>query len=148
MKYNPLETVMGALVLITAISFLILGMKSINENQSEGLKISLIFGSSAGLKKGDHVKISGINIGKILNLDLDKENYNAMVAININKNVKIPDDSSARITSTSLLGGNFIDIIPGSSEIYLKQGDEIYDTKDSVSFTDLLGKVVFSGDKK
>ena len=34
------------------------------------------------------------------------------------------------------------------SEIYLKQGDEIYDTKDSVSFTDLLGKVVFSGDKK
>ena len=70
------------------------------------------------------------------------------MAININKNVKIPDDSSARITSTSLLGGNFIDIIPGSSEIYLKQGDEIYDTKDSVSFTDLLGKVVFSGDKK
>ena len=148
MKYNPLETVMGALVLITAISFLILGMKSINENQSEGLKISLIFGSSVGLKKGDSVKISGINVGKILNLDLDKENYNAMVAININKNVKIPDDSSARITSTSLLGGNFIDIIPGSSEIYLKQGDEIYDTKDSVSFTDLLGKVVFSGDKK
>ena len=148
MKYNPLETVMGAVVLITAISFLILGMKSINKHQSGGLQISLIFGSSAGLKSGDHVKISGINVGKILNLDLDKENYNAMVTINVSENIKIPDDSSARITSTSLLGGNFIDIIPGSSEIYLKQGDKIYDTRDSLSFTDLLGKLVFSGDKK
>ncbi len=148
MKYNPLETVMGALVLITAISFLIFGMKSINENQNDGFQISLIFGSSAGLKNGDHVKISGINVGKIVNLNLDKENYNAIVTINVNENIKIPDDSSARITSTSLLGGNFIDIITGSSETYLKQDDEIYDTRDSVSFTDLLGKLVFSGDKK
>ena len=73
---------------------------------------------------GDHVKISGINVGKILNLDLDIENYNAMVLVNLNDNVKIPDDSSARITSSSLLGGNFIDIIPGSSETYLKHDDD------------------------
>ena len=56
MRYNPVETLMGAIVLITAICFLILGMKSINENQSEGLKISLIFGSSAGLKNGRSCK--------------------------------------------------------------------------------------------
>ena len=148
MRHNPVETLIGGVVLITAISFLILGMKSINENQSEGYKISLIFGSSAGLKNGDHVKISGINVGKILNLQLDLENYNAKVIVNLNDNIKIPDDSSARITSSSLLGGNFIDIIPGSSETYLNYDDIIYDTKDSVSFTDLLGKVVFSSNKK
>ena len=66
----------------------------------------------------------------------------------LRNNIKVPDDSSARIISSSLLGGNFIDIIPGSAETYLKFDDIIYDTKDSVSFTDLLGKVVFSGDKK
>ena len=71
MRYNPVETLMGGIVLITAICFLILGMKSVNENQKEGYQISLIFGSSAGLKNGDHVKISGINVGKILNLELD-----------------------------------------------------------------------------
>ena len=84
MRHNPVETLIGGVVLITAISFLILGMKSINENQSEGYKISLIFGSSAGLKNGDHVKISGINVGKILNLQLDLENYNAKVIVNLN----------------------------------------------------------------
>ena len=148
MRYNPVETLMGGIVLITAICFLILGMKSINENQREGYRISLIFGSSAGLKNGDHVKISGINVGKILNLELDLENYNAKVIVNLNDNINVPDDSSARITSSSLLGGNFIDIIPGSAETYLKFDDIIYDTKDSVSFTDLLGKAVFSNNKK
>ena len=58
--------------------------------------------------------------------------------------IKIPDDSKARITSSSLLGGNFLDIIPGSSETFLKANDTIYDTSDSVSFVDLLGKMVFS----
>ena len=148
MRYNPVETLMGGIVLITAICFLILGMKIVNDNQKEGYQISLIFGSSAGLKNGDHVKISGINVGKILNLELDLENYNAKVVVNLNDNIKVPDDSSARITSSSLLGGNFIDIIPGSAEKYLKFDDIIYDTKDSVSFTDLLGKAVFSNNKK
>ena len=148
MRYNPVETLMGGIVLITAICFLILGMKTVNDNQKEGYQISLIFGSSAGLKNGDHVKISGINVGKILNLELNMENYNAKVIINLNDNIKVPDDSSARIISSSLLGGNFIDIIPGSAETYLKLDDIIYDTKDSVSFTDLLGKAVFSNNKK
>ena len=148
MRHNPVEILMGTIVLITAISFLVLGMKSINENQSEGYEISLIFGSSAGLKNGDYVKISGINVGKILSLDLDLENYNSKVLISLNEDVKIPDDSSARITSTSLLGGNFVDIMPGASELYLKHNEVIYDTTDSVSFTDLLGKLVFSGNKK
>ena len=148
MRYNPVETLMGGIVLITAICFLILGMKTVNDNQKEGYQISLIFGSSAGLKNGDHVKISGINVGKILKLELNMENYNAKVIVNLNDNIKVPDDSSARIISSSLLGGNFIDIIPGSAETYLKFDDIIYDTKDSVSFTDLLGKAVFSNNKK
>jgi len=147
MRYSLIEILMGAIVLTIAIGFLSLGMQSINSNQKIGYDISLIFGSSAGLKNGDNVKISGINVGKIINLDLNLDDYNAKVAIKLNQNIKIPDDSSARITSTSLLGGNFIDIIPGVSDIYMKPNDIIYDTSDPVSFTDMLGKVIYSGNK-
>ena len=148
MRYSLIEILMGAIVLTIAIGFLSLGMKSINNNQKVGYDISLIFGSSAGLKKGDNVKISGINVGKIINLDLNLEDYNAKVEIKLNQNIKIPDDSSARITSSSLLGGNFVDIIPGVSNTYMMPNDIIYDTSDSVSFTDMLGKVIYSGNKK
>ena len=84
--------------------------------------------------------------GKLIDLNL--EDYNAKVDVKLNENIKIPDDSSARITSSSLLGGNFIDIIPGGSDTYIKPNDTIYDTSDPVSFTDMLGKVIYSGNKK
>ena len=148
MRYSPIEIVMGAIVLIVAIGFLILGMQSISNNQKEGYNISLIFGSTSGLKNGDDVKISGINVGKITKLDLDVEDYNAKVMVKLFNNIKIPDDSSARITSSSLLGGNYLDIVPGSSETFLSPSDIIYDTSDPVSFTDMLGKIVFSGNKE
>lgn len=147
MRYSSIEILMGAIVLITAITFLTLGMKSVNSNQNEGYNITLIFGSSAGLKNGDNVMISGINVGKIVSLSLDKENFSAKVKIILNDDIKIPNDSSARITSSSLLGGNFIDIIPGASEESMQPNEIIYDTSDQVSFTDMLGKIIYSGKK-
>ena len=147
MRYSLVEILLGAVVLFMAIGFLTLGMQSVN-NQKDGYRISLIFGSTAGLKNGDDVKISGINIGKITKLELNPEDYNAKVDIIIDNDIKIPDDSSAKITSSSLLGGNFLDIVPGSSEQNLSPSDIIYDTTDPVSFTDMLGKVIFSGNKK
>lgn len=148
MRYSPIEIVMGAMVLVVAVGFLILGMQSINNNQKEGYNISLIFGSTSGLKNGDEVKISGISVGKITKLDLDVDDYNARVMVKLFDNIKIPDDSSARITSSSLLGGNYLDIVPGSSDTFLSPNDVIYDTSDPVSFTDMLGKIVFSGNKE
>ena len=147
MRYSSVEILMGAVVLVTAIGFLFLGLQSINTNQKDGYNISLIFGSSAGLKTGDSVKISGIDVGKIIKLDLDLDDYNAKIDINLSNEVKITEDSSARITSSSLFGGNFLDIIPGNSETFLKPNDIIYDTSDSVSFIDMLGKMIFSGNK-
>ena len=147
MRYSLVEILLGAVVLFMAIGFLTLGMQSVN-NQKDGYRISLIFGSTAGLKNGDDVKISGINVGKITKLELNPEDYNAKVYIIINNDIKIPDDSSAKITSSSLLGGNFLDIVPGSSEQNLNPSDIIYDTTDPVSFTDMLGKVIFSGNKE
>ncbi len=147
MRYSLIEILLGAIVLLTAIGFLTLGMQSIN-NQKDGYNISLIFGSTAGLKNGDDVKISGINVGKITKLELNQEDYNAKINIIVNNDIKIPDDSSAKIASSSLLGGNFLDIIPGSSEQNLEPNDVIYDTTDTLSFTDMLGKFIFSGKNK
>ena len=64
--------------------------------------------------------------------------------LSIEDGILLPDDSSARITASSLLGGNYLEIMPGFSDDMLGVGDVIYDTRDPVSLTDLLGKVVFS----
>ena len=97
MRYSSIEILMGAVVLTTAIFFLMLGMQSIDNNQKDGYELSLLFGSSAGLKNGDDVKISGINVGKITKLDLDPADYNARIHIKLNNDIKIPDDSQAEL---------------------------------------------------
>jgi phospholipid/cholesterol/gamma-HCH transport system substrate-binding protein len=56
----------------------------------------------------------------------------------------VPADSSARITAASLLGGNYLELLPGAELDMLQPGDVIYDTRDPVSLTDLLGKAVFA----
>jgi len=100
------------------------------------------------LKIGGLVKVSGVNVGKIEDLKLLTDSYEARATISIDKSINLPDDSSARITSSGLLGSNYIEIVPGISEVVLKERDTIFDTTGSVSFTDLLGKMIFSNSKK
>jgi phospholipid/cholesterol/gamma-HCH transport system substrate-binding protein len=62
----------------------------------------------------------------------------------IDPTIKIPSDSSARITAASLLGGNYLELMPGAATDTLGVGAVIYDTRDPISLSDLLGKAVFS----
>ena len=143
-----MEVTMGFLVLLTAVSFLIFGINTNKLNSNEKIFISVVFEDSTGLKIGGLVKVSGVNVGKIEDLKLLTDSYEARATISIDKSINLPDDSSARITSSGLLGRNYIEIVPGISEVVLKERDTIFDTTGSVSFTDLLGKMIFSNSKK
>jgi hypothetical protein len=66
----------------------------------------------------------------------------------IEPTIKIPSDSSARITAASLLGGNYLELMPGAATDTLGAGAVIYDTRDPISLSDLLGKAVFSSNNR
>ena len=113
MKYNLLETIMGGIVLIVAVFFVIFGIKTAKINSNNEIVISGLFENVAGLKIGDNVKVSGINVGKIIDFKLIEETHEAQVLMSLEKNINLPDDTSARITSSNLLGGSHIELIPG-----------------------------------
>ncbi|MEC8539201.1 MAG: MlaD family protein, partial [Pseudomonadota bacterium] len=102
------------------------------------------FGATGGLSVGDDVRISGIKVGRITRQELDPVTYAARIVMSVDERIRIPADSSARITAASLLGGNYLELMPGAEEDMLQPGDVIYDTRDPVSLTDLLGKAVFA----
>ncbi|MFL2845581.1 MAG: MlaD family protein, partial [Candidatus Puniceispirillaceae bacterium] len=77
---------------------------------------------------------------------LDPITYVAKISMSIDPAIKIPSDSSARITQASLLGGNYLELMPGAATETLAAGAVIYDTRDPVSLNDLLGQAVFSAD--
>ena len=148
MKYNILETIMGFVVLLAVAIFLIYGIKTAKvDTKKENQNIYAIFENVSGLKIGDNVQISGINVGKIINLELNTDTYEAKVLMGLNNKIKLPEDTTARITSSSMLGRNYIEISPGISNTYLKDKEVIFDTSSAVSFSDMLGKMIYSNSK-
>ena len=145
MHRNTLETIMGGIVFLAAVGFLMLAYEAADLKGNEGYQIAAEFGSTGGLSIGDDVRVSGIKVGRITAQQLDPITYVAKVFMAIDPAIKIPSDSSARITQASLLGGNYLELMPGAATETLVAGSVIYDTRDPVSLNDLLGKVVFSG---
>ena len=144
MQRNMLETVMGAIVLLMAAGFVSLAYEAANIRGADGYELEAEFGATGGLSVGDDVRISGIKVGRIARQELDPITYAARIVISLDESIQIPADSSARITAASLLGGNYLELIPGADEEMMRPGEVIYDTLDPVSLTDLLGKAVFS----
>ena len=143
MHRNTLETVMGAIVLLAAVGFVALAYEAADVKGNGGYEIAAEFGSTGGLSVGDDVRISGIKVGQITSQQLDSITYVAKVSMAIDATIKIPSDSSARITAASLLGGNYLELMPGAATDALEAGAVIYDTRDPISLSDLLGKAVF-----
>ena len=143
MKENVLEILVGSVVLILAFVFVIFSLSNTGFQQ-KGKFINAEFGNVAGLKVGDDVLIAGIKVGEVSSNTLDSKSYLAVVKLNLQNNIFIPEDSVAKISSASLLGGQYVEIIPGASDEMLKDDETIYDTRDPVSLTDLLGQAVFS----
>ena len=144
MQRSMLETVMGAVVLLSAVAFLSLAYEAADLRGSDGYVIKAEFGATGGLSVGDDVRISGIKVGQIVRQELDPATYVARIVIALDPQIQIPADSSARITEASLLGGNYLELMPGADLEMMQPGDVIYDTRDPVSLTDLLGKAVFA----
>ncbi len=144
MQRNTLEIIMGAIVLLAAAGFVSLAYEAANFKGTNGYEIVAEFGSTGGLTAGDDVRISGIKVGQIVRQQLDPVTYAARIVISLDPMIAVPADTSARITAASLLGGNYLELMPGADEEMMEDGDVIYDTRDPVSLTDLLGKAVFS----
>ncbi len=147
MKRNVMETVLGAVVLIVAVVFLGFSYSSANIGDVNGYQVTADFSGTGGLSIGDDVQISGVKIGSIAKIELKPEDYMARVTMDINDKVQLPDDTSAFISSESLLGGKYMELQPGASEDMLGAGGHIQYTQAPQNLEQLLGKFIFSMDK-
>ena len=144
MKNNLFESLIGLLVILVAIIFFYYAYNSAGQkNNSNAYEINASFTQVSGLVTGADVRLSGIKIGSVTEQKLDAEIYDAIVTMQIDNDIKIPSDSSAKISSEGLLGGYFIMIEPGGSETMLQVGETIELTQGSIDLIGLLGNAVF-----
>ena len=148
MKENKHEVIIGAVVIAVALGFVVFLYQStgLSVSNSRHYELKADFRSADGIHVGTDVRLAGVKVGTVSDLSLNVETYRAEAELAIENAVDIPEDSALTVSSEGLLGGNFIEIIPGASYEYMQPGDEFLDTQGSVSLISLLLKFVSGSD--
>lgn len=138
------ETVVGFFVMVglVCVAYLTIKLGRMELFNTEGYILQASFSSVSGLRSGAEVDIAGVRVGRVKNIRLN-ENYQAVVELQMDSNVKLTDDVIASVKTSGLIGDKYISLEPGGSGDPLKNGDEITDTESAVDIESLISKYVF-----
>ncbi|REC63742.1 MCE family protein [Chryseobacterium pennae] len=135
--------VAGILLFIIAIYFIGVNRNLFGSNFVQSSE----FKNVSGLKQGSNVRLSGINIGTVNNIDFISDSL-VLVKLLIRKDVQkyIKTDAVASIASDGLMGDKILIISPGtSSTIMVKDNDMIASYK-TIEIDDLFSSIKQSAD--
>lgn len=118
----------------------------------EGYHVTADFSDIGGLRIRAPVTVAGVKIGEVTRIELQPGELNAKVTMLLRSDKKIPfEDSSARILTEGIIGGNYISIVPGfeneavlGEHPYLREGDVIAKTQEAVILENLIGQLLFN----
>lgn len=143
MAYEKAEIVTGAAVLAVALGFAVYAAQGAGlGRQPDSYPLTASFRSVEGIAVGSDVRLAGVKVGTITSLELNPETFFADATINLRNDVLLPTDSTILISSEGLLGGNFVELLPGGALETLAAGEEIEDTQGAVGLISLLMKFV------
>ena len=142
MKINFLDAFLGFVVLLITGLFLLYMYITLDTKffKSDGFQLHARFENIDGIVTGSKVKLSGVNIGTVKSISLEPENYYAFITMNFDKKFSFPDDTEASVQLEGLLGGSYISILPGGSDVILLNNQEILYTQGSTSLLNLMLK--------
>ncbi|MCX7288729.1 MAG: outer membrane lipid asymmetry maintenance protein MlaD [Rhodobacterales bacterium] len=143
MAHDRAEVVTGAAVLAAAVGFVVYAAQGAGlTGAPESYPLTASFRSVEGITVGSDVRLAGVKVGTITDISLNPQTFFADARISLRKDILLPTDSTILVSSEGLLGGNFIELLPGGALENLEPGAEIEDTQGAVSLITLLLKFV------
>jgi phospholipid/cholesterol/gamma-HCH transport system substrate-binding protein len=147
MKKGYTEIIVGIFMIAGFAAFVYLSLQlgefSIFSMQ-KNYTLNAQFENVTGLKEGAMVQISGVTVGKVAQVRLDKDGL-AGVSMLINKGVPVGEDAIASIRTQGIIGDKYIRIINGGMDTLLKNNDTIMDTESAIDIEELVSKYIFGG---
>jgi len=147
MKKNPIETILGFLVLIFACLFLFFAFSRIDTKRIDGYTIVANFAKVGGLDAGADVRIAGLKVGSVLKTELNQEDYTVDVYLNIDSDVRLPLDTVAAIADAGIMGDKYVRLEPGKAQAVLDAGARMTQTKSYKSLEDSVSEFIFLSTK-
>ncbi|WP_372527576.1 outer membrane lipid asymmetry maintenance protein MlaD [Piscinibacter sp.] len=147
MAKKGIETLVGLFVLLGLAGLVFLSLKAANLatfGNRDGYTVTARFDNIGGLKARSPVRSAGVTVGRVTSITLDGKNYQGVVAMELDRSVQFPRDSSAKILTAGLLGDQYVGIEPGADEKNLAAGDVIKQTQSAVVLENLISQFLFS----
>jgi phospholipid/cholesterol/gamma-HCH transport system substrate-binding protein len=136
------------LVGIAALVMLAVQVSSAGTGADKTYRIEARFDNVGGLNVKAPVMIGGVRVGRVGEIWIDKEDYVAVVGLDIDKRYDtLSLDTGASILTSGLLGAQFVGLSPGSSEFYLEDGDTLELTQSALQLESLISQFMFNQGK-
>lgn len=143
MANQTTEVLVGGVVLATAIGFFVYAAQLTGAGPTGAApNYSASFRSVEGVTVGTDVRLGGVKVGTVTGLTLNPQTFQADTVFTVDDAIRLPEDTAVLISSEGLLGGTFVELLPGGSPFDLDPGSEIEDTQSAVSLITLLLRFV------
>jgi phospholipid/cholesterol/gamma-HCH transport system substrate-binding protein len=142
---RTIETLTGLAVAVIAAIFLIYALRTTGSASiaGSGYRLTAEFENIEGVHVGTDVRLAGIKIGSVVDQKLNPESYQAQISMVIDNAISLSEDTTAKITSEGLLGGKFVTLEPGGSDVKLGDGAMISYTQSAVDIWSLISQAMF-----
>jgi phospholipid/cholesterol/gamma-HCH transport system substrate-binding protein len=147
MERTTVDLWVGMFVVAGIAALVMLAMKVGNlgtYNVSETYQVHAYFSNIGGLKPKASIKSAGVLVGRVTDITLDTERYEAKVVMDLDKRYQFPKDTFANIMTSGLLGEQYIGLMPGGDEQMLKNGEQLKKTQSAMVLEEMIGKFLYS----
>jgi phospholipid/cholesterol/gamma-HCH transport system substrate-binding protein len=126
-KQLNLETKVGIFFVVCFVIVALISLKLGNYEigEARGYELSALFDTAAGLNDETPVLMAGLRIGNVTEMKL--EQGRARVFFKVKRDTQVPVDSRISVQSRGFLGAKYLEIIPGKSPEFLKDGGQFAD---------------------
>jgi phospholipid/cholesterol/gamma-HCH transport system substrate-binding protein len=135
-----------ALLAVGALLFLAFEVSNLTFNRpaTSHYELKARFTNIGGLKPRSAVRMAGVKIGEVTRIYYDQDQYEAVAVLSIDTEYSsLPEDTSASILTSGLLGDQYVGLDPGGMPFYLQDGDDITLTQSAMVIEKLIGEFLF-----
>ncbi len=147
MQRTTLDLWVGIFVIVGIGALMMLSLKvgNLNINSStQNYVLTGHFENIGGLKVRAPVKSAGVVVGRVTNIQINTQTYDAVVTMAMDSSFSFPKDTFASILTSGLLGEQYIGLSAGGDEVMLKDGDNIMKTNSAMVLEELIGRFLFN----
>ena len=146
MAESRADAILGAVVIAAALAFVVYAGQVTGFGHARGgYELTAAFRSAEGVRVGSDVRLGGVKVGTVSAMGLDPVSFQAEVRLRLQAGLLLPEDTLAVIASDGLLGGAFVELLPGGSPFDIAPGGRIEQTQSAVSLITLLMRAVTGG---